>query len=118
MMQRFRVGQLFLLAIGALAILIVSPLPRFARVSAQTPQSKLALKTIVIPVEGMACVVCAASVKQAIKALDGVSAVEVDVGKKSARVTFAPEKITADRIAAAINNISGSFRAGTPKEVK
>ena len=101
------------------AVLLVALAPALHGVAlAQVPQSKVALKTVVIPVEGMVCVVCAASVKQAIKSLEGITRVEVDLAKKSARVTFAPERISADRIAAAINNIGGSFHAGTPKEVE
>ena len=114
----FRVGYLMLCA-GVLAILLASLPPGIQNLAlAQTPQSNPALKTVIIPVEGMVCVVCAASVRQAIKSLDGVSRVEVDLARKSARVTFAPERISADRIAAAINSVSGSFRAGTPKEVE
>jgi copper chaperone CopZ len=119
MSLRFPVGRPALCATVLTAILLAS-LPAGDRdvAVAQASQSKPALRTVIIPVQGMVCVVCAASVRQAIKSLDGVSRVEVDLAKKSARVTFAPERVSADRIVAAINNISGSFKAGTPKEVE
>jgi copper chaperone CopZ len=71
---------------------------------------------VVIPVEGMACVACAASVKRALKAIDGVAAVEVNLEKRSAQVTYMPAKVTPDRLVAAINK--AGYRAGTPKEVE
>jgi copper chaperone CopZ len=74
------------------------------------------VKTVVIPVEGMACVACAASVKRALKAIDGVAQVEVNLERRSARVTYAPAKVAPDRLVAAINKLG--YRAGTPKEAE
>jgi copper chaperone CopZ len=74
------------------------------------------LRTVLIPVEGMACVACAASVKRALKAIDGVSEVEVNLERRSARVTYAPDKVAPDRLVAAINKLG--YRAGTPKEAE
>jgi len=74
------------------------------------------LKTVLIPVEGMACVACAASVKRALKALDGVSEVEVNLERRSATVKYANDKVTPERLVAAITKLG--YRAGTPKEVE
>jgi copper chaperone CopZ len=74
------------------------------------------LKMVVIPVEGMACVACAASVKRALKAIDGVAAVEVSLGKRSAQVSYMPAKVALERLVEAINKLG--YRAGTPKEVE
>jgi copper chaperone CopZ len=115
----FRVRDTMLCTTVMAAIFLAStPLGVHKPALAQAAQSKPALKTVIIPVQGMVCVVCAATVRQAIKSLDGVTRVEVDLAQKSARVTFAPERMSADRIAAAINNIGGAFKAGTPKEVE
>lgn len=87
-----------------------------AEAPATPPTSKAVLKTVVIPVEGMACVACAANVKRTIKALDGVSNVEVSLGTRSARVTYVPDKSSPDRIAAAIDQLG--YKAGTPQEIQ
>ncbi len=114
-----RLGRSMLATAMVAAVFLVALAPLVHELaSAQVPQSNVALKTVVIPVEGMVCVVCAASVKQAIKSLQGVSRVEVDLAKRSARVTFVPERISADRVVAAINSTSGAFHAGTPMEVE
>jgi mercuric ion binding protein len=74
------------------------------------------LKTIVIPVEGMVCFACAATVKKAVKSLEGVRDVEVSLEKRTAKVTYAAHKLSADRIVAAINQ--AGYRAGLPKEAE
>lgn len=88
--------------------------------SAAAPAAQLVaksdLKTVVIPVEGMACIACAASVKRALKSINGVSEVEVNLAQRVARVTYAPAKVAPDRFVAAINKLG--YRAGTPKEVE
>jgi len=76
--------------------------------------SQPALKTIDIPVEGMACVVCAATVKKTVKSLAGVSRVEVSLEKRGAQVTYEPDKVSPDTIVAAINKLGA--KAGSPRE--
>jgi len=75
-----------------------------------------ALKTIVIPVEGMACVVCAATVKKTVKSLAGVSRVEVSLEKRAAQVTYAPDKLSPDRIITTIDKLG--YKAGSPRETE
>jgi len=72
---------------------------------AAQPSAESAVKTVVIPVEGMACVACAASVKRALKAIDGVAAVEVNLEKRNAQVTYIPAKVTPDGLVAAIKKL-------------
>ncbi len=43
-------------------------------------------------VEGMTCGHCKAAVEKAVASVDGVSRVEVDLGRKEAAVTFNPDK--------------------------
>jgi copper ion binding protein len=59
--------------------------------------------TATIPIEGMTCAGCAASVHQALARRDGVKAVEVSVEKKHAVVTFDPARLTLEQVADAIN---------------
>ena len=78
--------------------------------------SQPALKTVVVPVEGMACVVCAATVKKTVKSLAGVSRVEVSLEKRGAQVTYEPDKVSPDTIVAAINKLG--YKAGSPREAQ
>lgn len=47
---------------------------------------------ILFAVEGMTCGHCKAAVEKAVASVDGVSRVEVDLGRKEAAVTFNPDK--------------------------
>jgi copper chaperone CopZ len=103
-----------LLVLAGTSALLGAPGPAFA---AETPPQKgdaqADLTTIVIPVEGMVCFACAATVKNAVKSLDGVRDVEVSLERGTAKVTYAAEKLSADRIVAAIN--PAGYRAELPR---
>lgn len=73
-------------------------------------------KTVVIPVQGMVCVACAGTVKAALKSVSGVSRVEVSLEKRTAHVTYAPEKLSPYELAAAIDK--AGYKAGLPKGVQ
>ena len=109
--------QRVLLVLAAVFVLSGLPGPVLA---AGTPAAvsdvKPSLKTVDIPVDGMACVVCAATVKKTVKSLDGVSRVEVSLEKRTARVTYAADRLWPDRITAAIGKLG--YEAGTPREVE
>jgi copper chaperone CopZ len=66
--------------------------------------------------KGMVCVACAATVKRALKSIDGVSNVEVSLEKRTVQVTYAPDKLSPDRLVAAVNK--AGYSAGAPKEVE
>ena len=70
------------------------------------------LTTVVIPVEGMSCVSCAARIKKRLASMNGVGEVEVSLGERHARVRFDPSRVSADRLAAAINDLG--YHAGAP----
>lgn len=109
--------QRLLSVLAVVAVSLTSPLwlpgPDFTATAAENKQG---LKTAVIPVEGMVCVACAATVKKALKSLTGVSNVEVSLEKRTALVTFEAGKVSLDRIVAAIDNVG--YKAGTPKEIE
>ena len=63
------------------------------------------VRTVVIPVEGMSCSACAASVKKTLTAKEGVSRVEVNLAERAVRVRFDPDKVSPDRLASAINEL-------------
>ena len=50
------------------------------------------LQTVVLDVKNMACAVCPITVGKALQKIPGVTTAEVDFDKKTARVTFDPEK--------------------------
>ncbi len=60
------------------------------------------METKVFRVPGMSCGHCRMAITQAVKALDGVSEVLVDLGSKEVTVTFDPAKTTPDAIRTAI----------------
>lgn len=74
------------------------------------------LKTVILPIEGMSCVACAARVKKTLTSIDGVSAVEVNLAERNARVRFAPAKLSPTRLVAAVDGLG--YRAGPPAEPK
>ncbi len=74
------------------------------------------MKIVVIPVEGMSCVACAARIKKTLTAIDGVGEAEVNLGERRARVRFDPSRLSPERLAAAINALG--YHAGAPAEAK
>jgi copper chaperone CopZ len=91
------------LAAAVSAAVVASP-------TAATPS----LRVVEIPVEGMACVSCAASIKNAVRNLTGVVGVEVSLEKRNARVTYLATLLTPDQIIAAIDKLG--YTAGMPKD--
>jgi copper chaperone CopZ len=102
------------------ALLVLSGAARPARAAeAATPagaqsEAKSSLHTVEVPVEGMACFVCAGIIKSKVKSLAGVLRVEVSLEKRSARVTYFGDEHVPEQIVAAIDKLG--YKAGTPKE--
>lgn len=69
---------------------------------------------ISIPVEGMACISCAAYVKRTVKAVEGVSDVEVSLTTRTVRLTYDPAVVSPEDVAAAIEALG--YSAGSPVE--
>ena len=70
------------------------------------------LTTVLIPVEGMSCVSCAARIKKTLAAIDGVGHVEVSLGERRARVRFDSSRLSPERLVAAIDGLG--YHAGVP----
>ena len=77
--------------------------------SETTPNSVTAVS---IPVEGMSCMSCVASIKRTTTAIEGVKDVKVDLAGRSARFEYAADKTTPEQIAAAIAGLG--YKVGTP----
>lgn len=102
-------------AIGGTAVLIaVGGLSCSGQPSAQERQQASAAATsiVTLPVQGMSCVSCVASVKRTVKALNGVTNVEVSLAERQARISYDERKISPDQIAAAIRELG--YKTGPP----
>lgn len=60
------------------------------------------MQTITLQVEGMSCGHCQAAVTKALKGVTGVSDAQVDLGKKTATVTYDAAQTSVDSLKAAI----------------
>ena len=100
---------LVLLGAGGLAIFVARNQHPEVSVSATVAGET---KTVRITVEGMSCVVCAASVKKALQSIDGVQEAEISLERREARVRYGEGEVSAERLVAAINEIG--YKAGTP----
>ncbi len=60
------------------------------------------MKTIKLSVSGMSCNHCVMHVNNALKELDGVSDVKVDLAGKSAEVTYDESKVDKSKMAEAV----------------
>lgn len=85
-----------------LIALMALPLAAFA----SAPQ------TVTLDVQNMSCAVCPITVKKSLQAVPGVSDVSIDFPKKTARVTFDPDKVTPADLTMATNH------AGYPSTVQ
>ncbi len=69
--------------------------------------------TAFIPVEGMSCGSCAATVKRTLKAISGVTEAEVSLEQRGVKVRYLESKVAPEQMAAAINQ--AGYKAGTPR---
>lgn len=61
--------------------------------------------SITIPIGGMTCAACAQRIEKAIRKLDGVGSVSVNLATEKATVTYEPQKIRASAIKEAIEKV-------------
>ncbi|MCJ8163272.1 heavy-metal-associated domain-containing protein [Pontibacter sp. E15-1] len=72
------------------------------------------LKRTTIPIEGMTCNACVASVKSKLKSLEGVQQIEVSLQHRNVTFSYQPSELTPSQVQQAINEIG--YKAGTPIE--
>jgi len=70
------------------------------------------MRTVLIPVQGMSCAVCAGSIRKTLQSIDGVQKAEVDLERREARVRYEEGKVSPEQLVAAIGKLG--FTAGTP----
>ena len=105
-------GLIGVVALVTAILLGSGALSNLSAQTAATPQ----IKTVSIPVEGMSCVSCAARVKRTVKGIEGVQHVEVSLEHREAVVRFSPDKVTPERLEAAINELG--YKAGKSRVVE
>ncbi len=61
-------------------------------------------KTVTLAVQNMTCELCPVTVKKSLEKVAGVSAVQVDFDKKTATVTYDPDKARPEALTTATTN--------------
>lgn len=77
---------------------------------------KMETVSVEIPIEGMSCMSCVATVKKTLSDIEGVSEVKVSLENKKTTLRLNPQKISLDTIQQAINKLG--YKAGKPQELK
>jgi mercuric ion binding protein len=70
---------------------------------AATADVRGAAKTIKLDIEGMTCGACSASIKTALKQIDGVGKIDITFEQKGGTVQYDPAKVNEQTIVDAIN---------------
>lgn len=78
----------------------------------QTTAAQSEPRTVTLEVQNMTCPLCEFTVGKALKSVEGVIDVSVDVDAKSAKVTFDPQSATVDDL------IKASTNAGYPASLE
>src|SRR5260370_7356986 len=95
--------------VGVLLLTVVVGVSLFLRArqrQAQTPTSQPQTRMITIPVEGMVCLACTARVKSTLKAINGVTGVEVNLAGRVARVQYLEGKVSPDQLVSPITPLA------------
>jgi copper chaperone CopZ len=79
----------------------------------QKPQKDVLMKSVTIPVEGMACDSCAARIRKNLARIDGVLDASVSFDDKRAVIQYDAHKLEPKRLVAAISGLG--FKAGAPE---
>lgn len=90
--------------------------PQHAGGAAAAGATAISVDAVSVPVEGMACVACAAKVRTSLKGLPGVRDVEVDLERRAVRIEYAPGSADLRRLTATIDELG--YRSGTPTRLK
>lgn len=92
-----------------LAVLILAPLG-IGAVSPAIAAEATATKTVTLAVENMTCAACPITVRKALEKVPGVTKTKVDLGTKTATVTFDPAKADVEALTKA------TTKAGYPSK--
>ena len=107
---------------GAAVLLVLGAVAAWMSMrAAETIELRLAedadIRAVAIPIDGMACVVCAAGVRRYLAGVEGVVAVEVSLGDRRAVVQYRPGQVDPEALAEALKNTTG-YRIGKPEAIE
>lgn len=88
---------------------------RFVAITSTAGDTIREPKTVVLEIEGMTCGGCAIAARKVIERLDGVRTATVDYETRRAVVTYDLEKITVDRMIAAVKSLGYVARVIEPQ---
>lgn len=115
--NRARAALFALAALAITAAVASTGCKRDTTASAQTTEPKRAdMQTVRVRVDGMICMVCAGSVKNALKAVHGVQNAEVNLEKHYATVQYEYGKVSVEELTRTINQLG--YKAGVPTPVQ
>ena len=84
---------------------------------AQTPSPAAAAgESVTISVKGMACMACVAKTMQTLRAVPGVSDVEVKLSPGSALIKYDPAQVTPEKLIGVIKKLGYEAEAPAPKK--
>jgi len=98
---------LFISAAGlivTMSVIGINVMPTAQAVSANESKAVLSEQTAIFAIEKMTCATCPITVKRAMKAVDGVSNVDINFAEKTATVVFDPTVVTVEQVGAASTN--------------
>lgn len=101
-----------LAAFGAGATIMFVTGKQEAHPAANAEVSSIGMKAVRIPIQGMVCTVCAASVKKTLLSLEGVQGAEISLERREAQVQYIEGKVSAQQLVAAIDQLG--YKAGEP----
>ncbi len=77
-----------------------------------------ATESVVIPVKGMSCMACVGKTKQTLRAVPGVTGVDVRLSPGSATVKYDPAQVTPDKLVGVIKELGYETGSPTPPAPK
>lgn len=110
--HRTRTAWLGLATLALIVAVSSTACQRDTKASAQTAPKPADMRTVIVRVDGMICMVCAGSVKNALKDVHGVQNTEVNLEKHSATVEYENGKVSMDELIRVINRLG--YKAGVP----
>lgn len=74
------------------------------------------IQVVSMPINGMSCMSCVATVKRTLSRLSGVKKVNVSLQDKNAIIDYDPERVTLELMQEEINKLG--YQAGLPTKLK
>lgn len=116
----FGIGRMRLATVSVGLAILVSALSAVTACRRDTQQTAseraVATRTVSVPVDGMICQVCAGSVKNALKKVDGVQDAEISLEKRHAVIHYDDRKVSVEQLTRAITD--AGYKPGVPTAVQ